>query len=75
MRLENNKKYIGKSCEVLVENKMMKQNKYFGRTKFQNAVIFTSDDCKPGDLLNINIISSNRNNLFGEHKINKVRAA
>ena len=72
---ENNKKYLEKYCEVLVENKLNDQGKYFGRTKFMTPVIFETDNCKPGELVNIKITSFNLKNLFGLHKANKVEAA
>ena len=75
-QLENNKKYIDKFYEVLVENKLTGQDKYFGRTKFMAPVIFQSDFCKIGEIINVKINSCNRNNLFGIHKIrNSERAA
>ena len=54
-QLEKNKKYRGKYCEVLVENKLDMQEKYFGRTKYMSSVIFESDSCKPGELSLIHI--------------------
>jgi len=74
-QFENNKKYQGKYCEVLVENKLDMQEKYFGRTKYMSSVIFESDSCKPGELVNVKIASVNRNNLFGIHRNNKEKAA
>ena len=74
-QLEKNKKYQGKYCEVLVENKLDMQEKYFGRTKCMSPVIFESDSCKPGELVNVKIASINQNNLFGIHQSNKEKAA
>ena len=74
-QLEKNKKYRGKYCEVLVENKLDMQEKYFGRTKYMSPVIFESDSCKPGELVNVKIASINQNNLFGIHQSNKEKAA
>ena len=74
-KLENNKKYIDKFSEVLVENKLTGQEKYFGRTKFMEPVIFQSNFCKSGDIVNVKINSCNRNNLFGIHKINSSERA
>ena len=74
-QLENNKKYQKKYCEVLVENKLDMQEKYFGRTKCMSPVIFESDSCKPGELVNVKIASINQNNLFGIHQSNKEKAA
>ena len=62
-------------CEVLVENKLNKQERYFGRNKYMTPVIFESDNCKTGDLINVKIVSFNQKNLFGFHKINKMKAA
>jgi len=38
-------------------------------------VIFKSTSCNPGDLIQVEIISSNQNNLFGKHMVNKFKAA
>ena len=75
LQLKNNKKYMEQVCEVLVENKLKEQEKYFGRTKFMIPVKFDSDSCKPGDLVNVKITSFNQNTLFGSQKINKMKAA
>ena len=61
--------------EVLVENKLKNQNSYFGRTKKMTPVIFESTLCNPGDMIQVEIISSNQNNLFGKHMENKFKAA
>ena len=74
-QLEKNKKYQEKYCEVLVENKLDMQEKYFGRNKYMSPVIFESDSCKPGELVNVKIASINQNNLFGIHQSNKEKAA
>ena len=74
-QLENNKIYVNEFCQVLVENKLDKQEKYFGRTKFMTPVIFQSDNCKNGEIVNVKITSFNRNNLFGLHTINKKEKA
>ena len=71
----NNKKYLNKNCEVLIENKLYNQAKYFGRTKYMTPVIFESDNCHPGELASIKINSFNRKNLFGMHENNKEKAA
>ena len=74
-QLENNSNYLEKSCEVLIENKLNNQERYFGRTKHMTPVIFKADNCKPGEQIEIKIESFNRNNLFGSDEINKVKAA
>ena len=38
-------------------------------------IIFESDNCKPGELVNVKVTSFNQNNLFGIHKANKAKAA
>ena len=75
IQLQQHKKYVGKYCEVLVENKLDNQEKYFGRTKYMTAVIFEADSCRIGELANITITSFNQKNLFGIYKTNKVEAA
>ena len=75
IQLQNNKNYLGKCCEVLVENKLKNQDKFFGRTKYMTPVIFESDYAKPGELINVKINSFNQNNLFGFNKTNKIQAA
>ena len=72
---KNHKSYLQQDCEVLVENKLNKQERYFGRNKYMTPVIFESDNCKTGDLINVKIVSFNQKNLFGFHKINKMKAA
>ena len=67
LQFKKNKEYQGKYCEVLVENKLDRQEKYFGRTKYMTPVIFKSENCKSGELINVKISSFNQNNLFGVH--------
>ena len=74
-QLQTNENYLKQNCEVLVENQIDEKEKYFGRTRYMIPVIFQSNNCKPGDLINVKINSFNRNNLFGVHDINKVEAA
>ncbi len=70
-----NKSLVGSVVEVLVENKLKDQDKFFGRNSKMTPVIFTADVCKPGDLIKVKIISSNQNNLFGESIEKKTKAA
>ena len=72
---ENNKNYLEKYCEVLVENKLNNQSKFFGRTKYMTPVIFEADECQPGELINVRISNFNQNNLFGSYKKSKTQAA
>ena len=62
-------------CEVLIENKLKDQEKYFGKTKYMIPVIFDSEKTKPGEIVNVKITSFNQKNLFGLYKTNKVKAA
>jgi len=71
----NNKKYLQQHCEVLIENKLDNQEKYFGRTRYMTPVIFEADNCKIGELANVKITSFNQKNLFGIYETNKVKAA
>ncbi len=75
IQMKNNKEYLQKYCEVLIENKMDNKEKYFGRTEFMTPVIVESDNCKPGELVNVKITSYNKNALFGFSKPNKEKAA
>jgi len=71
----NNKSFLDNYCEVLIENKLSDQNKYFGRTKYMIPVIIESDYCKIGELINVKISSFNQKNLFSFLKNKKVKAA
>ena len=70
---KNNKSYLQKYCEVLIENKLDNQEKYFGRAKDMTPVIFESNNCKLGELVSVKIISFNQKNLFGFHQTNKIK--
>ena len=75
-QIKKNENLIGKSIEVLVENKLKNQNKYFGRNVFLNSVIFEGKKKYIGELVNIKIKKINRNTLFGKIDENKkMRAA
>ena len=60
------KNFLNQSTEVLFENKMKNQNKYFGRDKFLNSIIVESEQDLTGLILNIKINNFNHNSLFGE---------
>jgi len=66
---KNNSKYkeefLDKSIEVLFENKLNKQNKYFGRDRFLNSVIVESEKDLNGKILDVTINSFNHNSLSG----------
>ena len=67
-QIELNQSMENKLIEVLVENKLEKQNKYFGRNNFLSPVIFQGNDSYIGKLVKIYIESSNQNTLFGKIK-------
>ena len=75
LQLNKNKELEEKKIEVLVENKLKNKNSFFGRARKMTPVIFESTSCNPGDLIQVEIISSNQNNLFGKHMENKFKAA
>ena len=74
-QLKNNKYFLGQYCEVLIENKLNNQEKYFGRTKHLIPVIFKAKNCKPGELVDVKITSFNQKNLFGIYNTSKIKAA
>ena len=67
------KEFLNKSTEVLFENKLKKQTKYFGRDKFLNSVLVESDQDLTGQILDISINSFNHNSLLGAISSNKKR--
>ena len=74
-KLFNNQKEINKSMEnksidVLVENKLKDQDKFFGRNKFLSSVIFKGDKKYIGKLIDVKIDYSNQNTLFGKVETN-----
>ena len=67
------KNFLNKSTEVLFENKMKNQNKYFGRDKFLNSVVVESNENLTGQILNVKINDFNHNSLFGKIIRNETR--
>ena len=65
-QIDMNKSMENNTIEVLVENKLENQNKYFGRNKFLSSVIFDGNLNHLGKLVGVNIKSSNQNTLFGK---------
>ena len=61
-----NKSFENKIIDVLVENKLKDQNKFFGRNKYMSSVIFNGSQKNIGKIVKIQIESSNQNNLFGK---------
>ena len=70
---QSKKEFLNKSTEVLFENKMKNQNKYFGRDKFLNSVVVESEKDLTGQLLNVKINNFNHNSLFGKILGNETR--
>ena len=64
-QIEFNKSMENTSIDVLVENKLEKQDKYFGRNRFLSPVIFKANENDIGKIVNVKIDSSNQNTLFG----------
>ena len=74
---KNNSKHkegiLNKSIEVLFENKLKNQNKYFGRDKFLNSVIVESKKDLTGQILDTKVTDFNHNSLFGTILSNEKR--
>ena len=64
------KNLINKTVNVLFENKMKKENRYFGRDEYFNAVIVESNHDLTGKTKNVKIIKGNQNTLYGEITLN-----
>ena len=73
-QINHNKSLINKNIEVLIENKIEKQNKYFGRNEYLNPVILDGDKNDIGKIVRVNIENCNQNSLFGKIT-NKMEAA
>ena len=73
-QIKHNKSLEGTEIEVLVENRMKDQNKYFGRNEYLNSVIFEGFKSDIGKIIRVNIQNSNQNSLFGKKK-DKMEAA
>ena len=74
-QLNINKSFINKSIDVLVENKLSGQKKFFGKNQYMNAVIFEGDPNFIGKNVNIKIENVNQNSLFGKSEKNNMRVA
>ena len=66
IQIKENKNKIGKLEEVLIENKMRNQTKYFGRIKNLTPVIISNTNEKDiGKIILVRIKNCNRSTLFG----------
>ena len=72
---DQNKSLKGKNINVLVENKILDQNKLFGRNIYLNSVIFDGSETSVGKIVKVNIKDYNQNTLFGELIEKKTKAA
>jgi tRNA-2-methylthio-N6-dimethylallyladenosine synthase len=57
---------LNKKVEVLFENSINKDGKYFGRDKHANAVMAQSSQDLTGKIFDVKITNFNQNTLFGE---------
>jgi len=69
--LFNNQTKMNKLTEntiqkVLVENRTDDKTKLFGRSEYMTSVLFNGSDDLVGKIVNVKILNSNRNTLFGE---------
>ena len=69
-QIEKNKFLEKKVVNVLVENRMKDGIKLFGRTEYMTSVIFDGNLEHIGKIVQVEIISSNQNSLFGKLKEN-----
>ena len=64
-QIEINKSMENQTIDVLVENSLEKQNKFFGRNRYITPVIFDGSDSQIGKNIRVKIQTSNQNTLFG----------
>ncbi len=68
LKLENGKKYIGKTVDVLVEkNSKRSEDQWSGRTEGNMWVVFDKNDCSTiKDIVKVKINSAHGVTLFGD---------
>ena len=69
-QIDRNKSLEASIVNVLVENRMKDGIKLFGRTEHMTSVIFDGNIENIGKVVQVEIISSNQNSLFGKLKEN-----
>ena len=74
-QLNINETFINRSTDVLVENKLDGQDKFFGRNKYMNSVIFDGEDSDIGKNINVKIKEVSKSSLFGKIEKKNMRAA
>ena len=65
------KKILDTEIEVLFENKILNQEKYFGRDQYSNSVVVDSKINLTGKLIIVKIDDFNNNTLFGKVNLKK----
>ena len=73
-QIDHNKSFENQDINVLVENKIESQEKYFGRNEYLNSVIFNGNKNDIGKIVKVNVEKSNQNTLFGKIN-NNMKAA
>ena len=66
IKTQYRKKLIDKVSNVLFENQINNENKYFGRDEYLNSIIVESNVNLIGKIKKVKITSGNHNTLFGE---------
>jgi len=72
---KKNKKNVGKFKEVLVENRLKNQSKFFGRTFELTPVIFDANEQDVGKIIDVEIKDCNQNSLFGSKRSSEKEVA
>ena len=67
-QIERNRSLENTIVNVLVENQMKNSSKLFGRTEYMTPVIFDGTLENIGEIVQIQVTSSNQNSLFGKLK-------
>ena len=66
IKMNYRKNLINKVVSTLFENKLKKENKYFGRDEYNNSIIVESEENLIGKIKRVKVLKVNRNTLFGE---------
>ena len=75
IKVNYRKTLVGTFQNVLFENKLKDQDKYFGRDRYLNSVIVSSNNDLTGKSLDIEIKDFNHSTLFGSIAIDKLKNA
>jgi len=66
---ERTASYVGRTLEVLVEGRSKKSEAdLYGRTTYNTVVVFSREDYKPGDLVQVEIERATPATLIGKAK-------